>query len=218
MQYFCALMTIELNGRAATLLYEKALYLHDEELLVIADVHLGKASHFRKAGIPIPAGAQMSDFDNLACLFNKTKPKTVYFLGDLFHSSFNRDWHYFCDLIGAFPHIAFVLVKGNHDLIKKSMYKELCVEVVERIENDAFVFTHDRVADVPAGKLNIVGHIHPGVVLSGMGRQSIKLPCFYLTETYMLLPAFGVLTGLYSMDRSKSSQIYIVLQDGIKRL
>ena len=32
-------------------------YKHDEKLLVIADIHLGKARHFRKEGISIPARA-----------------------------------------------------------------------------------------------------------------------------------------------------------------
>ena len=211
-------MEIELNGLGFTLLHEKALYKHDEEILVIADVHLGKASHFRKEGISIPSAAQQGDYHRLQQLFNKVNPRKVYFLGDLFHSSFNRDWHYFCDLVALYPSVRFVLVKGNHDIIDERLFAELSIEVTDIIEDDDFVYTHDPMAVVPAGKVNIAGHIHPGIVLSGMGRQSLKLPCFYLAGECMILPAFGVLTGLYSMDKKGSSDVYIVLEDEVKRL
>jgi metallophosphoesterase superfamily enzyme len=111
-----------------------------------------------------------------------------------------------------------VLVKGNHDIIKENLFHELCVEVTERLEDDSFVYTHDIIDKIPKGKINVVGHIHPGVVLSGMGRQSIKLPCFYLRNSYFVLPAFGILTGLYSMERAADSKIFMVLPDGVKRL
>ena len=51
-------MRMELNGVQFDLLHEKALWKEDERLLVIADVHLGKVSHFRKHGISIPARSQ----------------------------------------------------------------------------------------------------------------------------------------------------------------
>jgi DNA ligase-associated metallophosphoesterase len=211
-------MTVEINNFEFILLSEKALFKTDESLLIIADVHLGKASHFRNSGIPIPAQAQMSDYDNLRKLFEKISPAKVYFLGDLFHSSFNRDWHYFCDLIALFPHIAFTLVKGNHDIIHKGKFDELCIKVVASIEDDSFIYTHEPLADVAEGKVNIVGHIHPGVTLSGMGRQSVKMPCFYTTASLVIVPAFGVLTGLYSMRRTDDTEIFIVLSDGVRRV
>ena len=90
--------------------------------------------------------------------------------------------------------------------------------MTDAIEDDAFVYSHDVLEGVKHGKVNIVGHVHPGIVLSGMGRQSMKLPCFYINESVVIVPAFGVLTGLYSMDKTASSQIYAVLPDGVKRI
>jgi len=211
-------MTIDINGAKFTLLPQKALYKPDEQLLIIADVHLGKASHFRKEGISIPADAQMSDYDNLANLFSEVKPSKVYFLGDLFHSTFNRDWHYFCDLIAQFPQIAFVLVRGNHDLIDKKRFSELCIEVADTLEDDRFIYSHAPLDNMPAGKMNIYGHIHPGITLSGMARQHVTLPCFYITGNEMVLPAFGILTGLYRMELTRQAQIYVVAPGGVKKL
>jgi hypothetical protein len=211
-------MTIDISGVAFTLLYQKALYKPDEELLIIADVHLGKASHFRKNGISLPSSAQQGDYDNLRNLFDLVQPKKVYFLGDLFHSSLNDDWNNFRDLMQAYGHIVFTLVRGNHDLINDRLFNEVNVVVVNTIEDERFIYSHEPLDNIAVGKLNIVGHIHPGYVLSGLGRQSVKLPCFYMREQLMVLPAFGVLTGLYSMEQSKSATIYLVLSDSVRKL
>ena len=211
-------MTTEINNIQFTLLRQKALYKNDERLLIIADVHLGKASHFRKGGISIPAHAQLADYDNLSRLFKEVDPLKVYFLGDLFHSTFNRDWHCFCDLIALFPEIEFTLVKGNHDLIDNQLLKDICINVVDTVEDASFIYSHEPLADVPAGKVNIVGHIHPGVVLTGTGRQSLKLPCFYLTDSLLVLPAFGILTGLYAREQNAATTIFAILPDSVRKL
>jgi DNA ligase-associated metallophosphoesterase len=211
-------MTVDINKVPFELLYQKALYKSDESLLIIADVHLGKANHFRKSGIPFPAQAQQNDYERLEKLFESVRPAKVYFLGDLFHSDFNGDWHNFCDLVAKFPSILFILVKGNHDVIDEKLFKEICVDVVDLIEDELFVYTHVPLDKASAGKVNIAGHIHPGIVLAGMARQSLKLPCFYMNESVLILPAFGILTGLYSIEQTAGANIYVVLKDGVKRL
>ena len=211
-------MTIEIKGSRFSLLHEKALYNDDTSLLIIADVHLGKASHFRKAGIAIPANAQHNDHENLQLLFRRLAPAQVYFLGDLFHSSINSDWFRFCELIGLFPQIKFTLIKGNHDLINTKKFGELCIEVVDSIEEGNIIYTHAPMDRVPDGKVNIAGHIHPGITLSGPARQSIRLPCFYTTPSLVILPAFGTLTGTYVMKRTSETTIYVVLPDRVTQI
>jgi len=211
-------MTVEISNFSFTLLPEKALYKTDERLLIIADVHLGKATHFRKEGISIPAQAQQEDYVNLEILFKKITPLKVYFLGDLFHSKMNTDWYFFCNLIEQFPEIEFTLIKGNHDLIDDAKFDELCIKVVDAIEDTVFIYSHKPLPEESNHKVNIAGHIHPGIVLTGIGRQSVKLPCFYRTDTLVIVPAFGTLTGLYSMDRAAASAIYAVLPDCVRRV
>ena len=210
-------MQIALKGHAFTLLHEKALWKEDEAILIIADIHLGKASHFRKEGIPIPLQSQLSDYDNLRNLFNKTRAKKVYFLGDLFHSSFNKDWAHFEQLVCEFTGIAFTLIKGNHDIIDNELFSGLGVNVIDTyLEDRHFIYSHEPVSFTHE-KLNIAGHIHPGISLSGIGRQSARLPCFYLSGNVFLLPAFGILTGLYSIPYS-NAEIYAVLQGEIRKI
>ena len=204
-------MQLQLFGSEFTLLPEKAIYKEDERLLIIADVHLGKASHFRKEGFNIPQKAQMSDYENLRNLFDKMQPEKVYFLGDLFHSKINGDWKHFSQLVTEYEQIAFTLIKGNHDIIDEDLFRELGVDVIEEIlEEGNFVYSHMPVASGPE-QINFVGHIHPGILLTGKGRQSVKLPCYHLCGNTFLLPAFGKLTGLYLIDCKEDDRVFGVL-------
>ncbi|WP_332911905.1 hypothetical protein [Algoriphagus boritolerans] len=49
---------------------------------------------------------------------------------------------------------------------------------------------------IPTGHLNLCGHIHPGVRLLGKARQTVRIPCFHLSKSRLILPAFGNFTGL----------------------
>ncbi|RBB99100.1 phosphoesterase, partial [Xanthomonas oryzae pv. oryzae] len=47
---------LQLAGETVELLGERALYRPAHRALLIADLHLGKADVFRRAGIGLPAG------------------------------------------------------------------------------------------------------------------------------------------------------------------
>jgi len=211
-------MQVTLKGKLFTLLYEKALYHNEESLLIIADVHLGKAGHFRKEGISMPLNAQQGDYLNLKHLLDKINPEKVYFLGDLFHSDYNYDWHHFEALISTYPGIEFTLIKGNHDFVDVEKFERLGLHIVnDIIEDDGFIYSHHPVK-FQHDKLNIAGHIHPGIALSGRANQSVRIPCFYLHDGLLLLPAFGTLTGYYIMDKIKGAQIFAVLSNEVREL
>jgi uncharacterized protein len=208
-------MELEIQGSPFRLLQEKAMFNESQHLLVIADVHLGKAAHFRKAGIAIPTQAQDKDYLNLTKLLQTTVAKRVYFLGDLFHSKHNYDWDNFQELIARFPKCRFTLIRGNHDIIDNRHFEQIGIAVVDKVEEQGILFTHEPQTDVPLGTLNVSGHIHPGFRLQGSARQSVMLPCFYLTESLLLLPAFGALTGLVPMANPKGSSIFLVTPQGV---
>ena len=50
-------MEIEVASERVQLLPEKALYLIQHKILLLADLHCGKVNHFLKAGIAVPAKA-----------------------------------------------------------------------------------------------------------------------------------------------------------------
>lgn len=211
-------MNITIGTTTYTLLHQKALLKPQNGLLVIADVHLGKVSHFRKEGISISANAQQADYERLNELFRTIGPRKVIFLGDLFHSRINNDWMNFVSLVKLWPNIGFTLVRGNHDLIHDQQFEEVGVRVSDMVEDADCLYTHEPMAVVPDGKINIVGHIHPGVLLTGAAKQRVRLPCFYQTANRMILPAFGTLTGLQIMPAEKGAIIYGVLPDSVRKI
>jgi metallophosphoesterase superfamily enzyme len=61
----------------------------------------------------------------------------------------------------------------------------------------------------------VCGHIHPGVLLQGTGKQSLRLPCFYKTGNQLILPAFGSTTGLFIVKPGSDSEIFAITPSGI---
>ncbi|MCE7056734.1 ligase-associated DNA damage response endonuclease PdeM [Algoriphagus sp. AGSA1] len=191
------------------LLPEKAVWISESSTLFIADLHFGKAAHFRKAGIPIPEPIHYSDLQHINLLLDKFLPKDLYILGDLFHSEWNSQWEVLIQFLGGHTRTNFHLVKGNHDILPALAYRQSIFEIHEEpIELGNLLLTHEPEDQVPSGKLNLCGHVHPGVRLYGRGRQAINLPCFHFTENKLVLPAFGRFTGLALVKQRPQDQIF----------
>lgn len=203
-------------GEDFVLLPEKAIWWPAQQTLILADLHLGKSMHFRKAGIPLPLLSQQKDFVVLEKLLQTPQLKQVLFLGDLFHSSYNSDWELLGQLISQHQHLRYTLVQGNHDILHENQYKRFGFEVFDFLHVGPFLFTHEPVENPSA--YNVYGHIHPGVRLAGGGGQKLRLPCFFFSEKYAVLPSFGKLTGLFALAPKKTDRIFAISEDKIFRL
>ena len=198
------------------LLPHKALYRPLQKQLVLSDIHLGKATHFRKKGIPMPGQSHLKDIDRIHYLIDNYRPETVLLLGDLFHSEYNNEWLWFKSLLMSYPNVQFVLVEGNHDILPRGTYQIENLLKIGRLEEQHILFSHHPIEQNQ--KLNICGHVHPGIRVTGKARQSVSLPCFVLSQTHFILPAFGDLTGLSIVDREKDTTYYVVTQDTVVEL
>jgi DNA ligase-associated metallophosphoesterase len=198
------------------LLPQKALYRPVQKQLILSDIHLGKASHFRKGGIPMPLQSHLKDIDKIHFLLNTWKPETVLILGDLFHSEYNSEWLWFKSLLMEYPDTQFVLVEGNHDILPSITYAIPNLLKIGLLEERNFIFSHHPL--VESSKLNICGHVHPGLRITGIAKQSVQLPCFYKSETLLILPAFGDLTGLKLLERDQTSDYFLVLGDRVTQV
>jgi DNA ligase-associated metallophosphoesterase len=207
---------ILLAGEPFYLLAHKALYRPLKNQLILSDVHLGKATHFRKMGIPMPAQSHLKDIDTLHYLLNRWQPETLVILGDLFHSDYNREWLWFKALLMEFPHVTFILVEGNHDILQDSAYNIPNLIKTELLEEEHFIFSHHPLKD--CSKLNICGHVHPGLRLYGPAKQSVALPCFYFNNRHFILPAFGNLTGMFLLNQEEDSFYYLVMKNKVVQL
>ena len=200
--------SVEIMDCPFLLLPEKAMFWPEKEMLILSDPHLGKVTHFRKAGIGVPSEAKNENWRTLNDLIVTHSPRSVHFLGDLFHSTYNDEWQELEEFMSVFDTIDFHLVLGNHDILAAEIYKDSRLIVCDRSIHDQFIFTHHPLKS-PEGELfNFCGHIHPSILLSGKARQRIKLPCFYFLEQQLIFPAYGVFTGTKNLEIEKATAIY----------
>lgn len=194
----------------------KAIFWEEESVLLIADLHLGKAAHFRKSGIPVPQGVSDANWDKLISLLIDFQPERVLLLGDLFHSAYNAEWEDFKQIIYQFEAVSFELVLGNHDILDVSQYAAAALIVHnEPYTLGPFLLSHHPMEAIPSGYYNLAGHIHPAVRLSGQGRQGYRLACFYFGESQGILPAFGTFTGMATLQAKKGDRVYVIADDEV---
>jgi DNA ligase-associated metallophosphoesterase len=206
-------MNITLRGEELTLLHEKGIYWKQQSMVILSDLHLGKAGHFRKNGIPIPLAIHHHDLDRIDQLILKYLPAQVLFLGDLFHSDLNAEWWNFISWLQKHDQINFILVKGNHDIIPQSLFEEANIRVIESLKLGPFSFTH--IKEISTGCYNLSGHVHPGVRLVGSAKQSVMLSCFHFSGDYGILPAFGNFTGIARVIPAKKDRVFVVTDDAV---
>ncbi|MEL6535722.1 MAG: ligase-associated DNA damage response endonuclease PdeM [Bacteroidota bacterium] len=201
-------------GQSLVLLPDRAIYWEDQKALLLSDIHLGKAGHFRKAGIPIPSQVHWEDLGRISLLIEAWQPAQVLLLGDLFHSDLNEEWTFFERWLSQYTRINFILVKGNHDILPDLIYDLSNMEVIQGAHHiPPFTLTHEPIEDSQG--YNIAGHIHPAIRLMGRGRQYMTVPCFHFGQKGALLPAFGRFTGTAVVRPSSGDAVFAVTQDRV---
>jgi len=209
-------MRVVVRNLSFELLPQKAVYMPSEKILLIADLHLGKVNHYRKAGYPVPTKANDENTAVLIDLLNRHKPERMVFLGDLFHSHYNEEWEVLGQVIKHFTSTSFELVMGNHDIMSTLQYERHNVLVhKEELHIRELLLTHAPKQDVLSDFYNLAGHIHPGAQLYGKGRQALLLPCFHFGKHQGLLPAFGSFTGLYPIRVAKGDQVFAIAENEV---
>lgn len=216
--------TLKIRGGQEVHVAEQHLWLHpcraaywvEERALLLADLHLGKATHFQRSGISVPVDVSYENWDRLIAVLLDFRPDRVLILGDLFHSEYNADWEDFSALTHQFSEVSFELIKGNHDILSEQAYQAAQLTLHEEpLEIGGWLLSHHPMEDVPEGQYNLAGHIHPGVVLSGSGRQRMRLPCFWFGERQGLLPAFGAFTGTSNVQPKAGDQVFVLAQEQV---
>ncbi len=194
---------------------ERCLYWEDQQTLILSDMHIGKAAHFRKAGIAIPQQIFQEDLLRLFQQVQFFSPKRIIVTGDLFHSEANLEHEWFSKWRSALAGIQLILVKGNHEILHNHIYEKLGIEVVEKeLVVASFRFAHDLNDDSDDQFFLFSGHTHPGIKIAGKAKQSFVFPCFYFTEAYCILPAFSKFTGKHLVEMKKCEQVFAILGEG----
>jgi uncharacterized protein len=198
----------------------RTVFWEEEKILILSDLHLSKTGHFRKSGIAVPAAVMKEDMQRLVAAIQFYNPLQVVIVGDLFHSVENKEHELFLKWRNDLLHIPVLLVKGNHDIVPEAWYKKANIKTVEKIwHKNNFAFVH-QIEDAAKEDLNednyfFSGHIHPAVSIKGLGRQSLRFPCFYFTKQYAVLPAFGKFTGTYLVEPTKKETAFAIVEDSV---
>jgi DNA ligase-associated metallophosphoesterase len=189
------------HGHRLELLAERAVWDPEQQLLLLADVHLGKAEVFQAHGIPLPSDAGATDLERLLTLAEKLRPRQVLVLGDLIHGrqaltpELRRRLRRLPDQLGC----PLRLIGGNHEL--GSQIEGLPQEEAQGL--GPLWLSH--APDPRPGWLNVCGHVHPVALISG-GADRLRLPCFAFRppDDCLVLPAFGHLTGGHPCKQGES--------------
>jgi DNA ligase-associated metallophosphoesterase len=197
---------------------ERCIFWENENALIVSDLHFGKSGHFRKSGIPIPQTVFKEDLQRLVNLLQYFKPGKLIVVGDFFHSHQNIEMDWFSKWRSDFSNTEIILVKGNHDILKETWYSESSIQLIEKELNMGdFVFTHDK-CEERDDKYIFCGHVHPGVVMYGAGKQTLRFPCFYFTKTHCILPAFSRFTGMATIHPSETDELFAVVENKLIKM
>jgi len=209
-----------LAGEQVWLHPHAALFWARMQTLIVADLHLGKATHFRRNGMPVPQYVQDETFDKLSGLLLDFAPRRLLILGDLFHSDYNEEWEEFGDLMLAFNHVEFELVPGNHDRLTRQQYLKYGMKIHDEPHVEGpFAFSHHPHtakelvvalgSEAAQGRYNLAGHVHPAARLRGRG-EALRLPCFFFGKEAGLMPAFGAFTGTYTVRPQRHDRVFVL--------
>lgn len=203
------------SGQHIWLSAEKAFYWEEEQALVLSDLHFGKTGHFRKSGIAVPQHIYRNDLHRLVALIQYFQPRKLIIVGDMFHSHSNLEMDLFRKWRGDWPAVEVHLVKGNHDILEMGWYLETGL-VLHELEwtLGPFRFIHEPESE-PHATYTFSGHLHPGILLRGGGKQSLRFPCFYFGKQHCVLPAFGGFTGLSLVEPRQGDAVYAIVEQQV---
>lgn len=207
---------IDFGGELFTATTDGVLFHPASGNLILSDCHFGKTTHFRKNALPLPERAMQKDFDRLEAIVSKLNPSKIVFLGDLFHSHANREWDLLSEFLYTRIKCRCTLVLGNHDILGKTHYEQAGFELKMLDSIGSVSLIHDLTDKTEEVIFSISGHLHPGYRIKGTGRQQFSLPCFYVGEKDLIMPAFGSLTGLSILEKKqKTDRIFCFTSNSI---
>jgi uncharacterized protein len=178
-----------------------ALYMPDDETLLVADLHLEQGASLARRGIHVPPYDTLATLQQLEQVLESTKARQLILLGDSFHDAIAH--HEIDDtsrqrLLTITSSVCTIWISGNHDPLPPlglggSMLDELCM--------GALVLRHIP-ANVADGSLEISGHLHPGAAIIQRNHR-VHTKCFVSDGRRLIMPAFGTYTGALNV-RSKA--------------
>ncbi len=192
--------------------------------LLVADLHLGKASTMAAGGLPMSRHvclqAARADLARLGRDLVATGAQRLVILGDLLHAAESQQ----PELLGEverwrqtdFGPLPITLVRGNHDRRAGDPPQCWRFECV----NEPFVVAGVSLRHIPprAGEVDapwIAGHIHPVASIASRSGERLRAKCFHVTARGVVLPAFGSFTGGAAVRPQPEDRILLCGPSGV---
>jgi uncharacterized protein len=183
---------ISFGGQGFLVVGDAALYWPEQAALLVADLHLEKASAFATTGQMLPPYDSLSTLQELSELAQTTEADAIICLGDNFHDDDGERRlggdaaALLRDLTQTFD---WTWITGNHDPHLSGRWGG---QSVSEWGASGIILRHEaNPADVTP---EISGHFHPKY-RAIMRRKMVSRRCFVQTGNKIIMPAFGAFTG-----------------------
>ena len=206
---------LTLGGQTLQLLPERCAFWQEAGVLLLADLHLGKAAHLRHHGMAIPEGHTADDLARLSRVLRRTQAREIIICGDFFHAptaqspavlELVEQWR------TSHPEVGVSLITGNHDRGRALPPPRCGIELAgPSVRRDPFQLIHDP-AEAIAGRITISGHLHPLAALSGGRGSALRAPCFWwqANRSCLVLPGFGSFTAGVAIQPDPADTLYVI--------
>ena len=179
----------------------KSLWFPKQKILIIADLHLGYEEAMNERGVLAPR-TMLAEMKKEISDLLKLKPKTIIINGDLKHEFGKisrqewKDANEILDLLAKNKR-KIILIKGNHDLILKTIAERKGIETKDFLIMKDICITHGHKIFTECLdkkiKTIIIGHEHPSISLEE-GAKKEKYKCFllgkYNKKNLIAMPSF----------------------------
>ncbi len=215
-------VAVAIEGIELLLLAKRGIYWPEQQTLFIADTHFGKEATFRRQGLPVPKGSTQGTLLTVSEMVREYGATRLILLGDMFHasSSLSKDIRDSLDqFFTEHSRLRFTLVLGNHDRHVRKLLHHWPLEIVASgSQLGQISISHLPQEPSPGCDLLLCGHIHPAFRFPSRFDSIGKLPCFWLSQRQLVLPAVGEFTGKHLVKPAGTDRTWVIADEKICEL
>ena len=169
------------------LLPSRTLFWPSRNILVVADLHLGRiVPRYPK----IVEGVKQA-LQRLSGALEHTQANRLLFLGDLFHmrNNYHHDVvHVFEQWRMRYSTVEMLLIRGNHERAMGDPPAQLQLTCMDPGYHESGVtFLHE---PRQMSQFTMCAHLHPCLLVPTNRALATTVPCFVWNEDYLYMPAF----------------------------
>jgi hypothetical protein len=185
-----------------------AVYLHELDAIVVADLHLGYEGIMAERGVFIPKVQFEQEMWILESILEKQKAEKVIVCGDVKHEFSETSYHEFIEVTRLFEFLCkhfreVIVLRGNHDNYLIRVTERHGAKLRDELELGRFYFFHGHgmpsALDGSKASFIVMAHEHPAIALFDDVGTKEKMNCFLYGNVQgrnlLVLPALSTLAA-----------------------